>query len=157
ERRPYVQPPRTTQGRDTRLRLRRRRGGESDSDSHRTGSALHSLERSALSRPDGDTEEQSQSGGIPGGDYVLMVPQLLTVEEYQLTPDPPGGRYELHHGEAVFVPCPFTEHKSLRRKLRKLIRPWRSLSASWSIPTIRTVLCRKTKCGAPTSLACSRL
>ena len=48
---------------------------------------------------------------------------LLTVAEYERIPDPPGGRYELHHGEAVFVAYPFRPNKDLRRRLRKLLEP----------------------------------
>ena len=49
------------------------------------------------------------------------IPRLLTVEEYERIPDPPGGRYELHHGEAVFVTYPVWQHKVLQRRLRKLL------------------------------------
>jgi len=49
------------------------------------------------------------------------IPKLLTVEEYERIPDPPGGRYELHHGEAVFVAYPVRQHKDLQRLLRKLL------------------------------------
>jgi hypothetical protein len=37
---------------------------------------------------------------------AATIPQLLTVEEFNRIPDPPGGRYELRHGEAVFVSYP---------------------------------------------------
>ena len=47
----------------------------------------------------------------------------LTVEEYEKIPDPPGGRYELHHGELVFVTYPVHQHKALQRRLRKLLEP----------------------------------
>jgi len=47
--------------------------------------------------------------------------KLLTVEEYEQIPDPPGGRYELHHGEAVFVTWPVWQHKEMQRRLRKLL------------------------------------
>lgn len=50
-------------------------------------------------------------------------PRLLTVAEYEQIPDPPGGRYELHHGEAVFVTYPVQPHKTLQRRLRKLLEP----------------------------------
>jgi Uma2 family endonuclease len=49
------------------------------------------------------------------------VPRPITVEEYERIPDPPGGRYELHHGELVFVTWPVWEHKELQRRLRKLL------------------------------------
>ena len=51
------------------------------------------------------------------------IPNLVTVEEYERMPDPPGGRYELHHGEVVFVTFPVREHKELQRRLRKLLEP----------------------------------
>lgn len=47
----------------------------------------------------------------------------ITVEEYERIPDPPGGRYELHHGELVFVTYPIRQHKALQRRLRKLLEP----------------------------------
>ena len=47
----------------------------------------------------------------------------LTVEEYERIPDPPGGRYELHHGQLVFVTYPVRQRKDLQRHLRKLIEP----------------------------------
>jgi Uma2 family endonuclease len=50
-------------------------------------------------------------------------PPPITVEEYERTPDPPGGRYELHHGELVFVTYPVRQHKDLQRRLRKLLEP----------------------------------
>jgi Uma2 family endonuclease len=48
---------------------------------------------------------------------------MITVEEYDRIPDPPGGRYELHDGELAFVTFPFHEHKDLQRRLRKLLEP----------------------------------
>ena len=51
------------------------------------------------------------------------IPKLLTVEEFERIPDPPGGRYELHHGEAVFMTWPVHQHKFLQRILRKLLEP----------------------------------
>jgi len=49
------------------------------------------------------------------------VPRPITVEEYEQIPDPPGGRYELHHGEVAFVTYPVWEHKDLQLRLRKLL------------------------------------
>jgi Uma2 family endonuclease len=49
------------------------------------------------------------------------IPTLFTVEEYEQIPDPPGGRYELHHGELVFVTWPVRQHKDLQRRLRKIL------------------------------------
>ena len=49
------------------------------------------------------------------------VPKPITVEEYDRIPDPPGGRYELHHGEAVFVTFPVRQHKELQRRLRRML------------------------------------
>lgn len=51
------------------------------------------------------------------------IPKLFTVEEYEQIPDPPGGRYELHHGELVFVTYPVRRHKLLQRRLRKMLEP----------------------------------
>src|SRR6266568_4484150 len=50
-------------------------------------------------------------------------PAPITVEQYEWIPDPPGGRYELHHGELVFVTYPVHEHKSLQRRMRKILEP----------------------------------
>lgn len=46
-------------------------------------------------------------------------PALLTVADYKQIPDKPGGRWELHHGEAVFVTFAKHPHKLLQRRLRK--------------------------------------
>ncbi len=51
------------------------------------------------------------------------IPKLFTVEEWEQIPDPPGGRYELHHGELSFVSYPVRQHKDLQRKLRELLDP----------------------------------
>jgi Uma2 family endonuclease len=45
----------------------------------------------------------------------------ITVAQFEQIPNPPGGRYELHHGELVFVTFPVHEHKVLQRRLRKLL------------------------------------
>lgn len=42
---------------------------------------------------------------------------LLTVEEYAKIPDPPGGHYELHHGELVFVSYPTNEHRYIQTQI----------------------------------------
>ena len=55
--------------------------------------------------------------------YVAAQSIPLTVEEYERIPDPPGGRYELHHGELVFVTYPVRQHKDSQRHLRKLLEP----------------------------------
>lgn len=49
------------------------------------------------------------------------IPGPITVEQYERIPDPPGGRYELHHGELVFVTYPVRQHKDLQRLLRKIL------------------------------------
>jgi Uma2 family endonuclease len=51
------------------------------------------------------------------------IPRLYTVEEYERIPNPPGGRYELHHGELVLVTYPVRQHKLLQRRLRKMLEP----------------------------------
>jgi Uma2 family endonuclease len=50
------------------------------------------------------------------------IPRLFTVEEYERIPDPPGGRYELHHGELAFVTYPVREHGDLQRRLQELLQ-----------------------------------
>jgi Uma2 family endonuclease len=51
------------------------------------------------------------------------IPKLFTVEEYEEIPNPPGGRYELHHGELVFVTYPVRQHGDLQRLLQELLQP----------------------------------
>lgn len=51
------------------------------------------------------------------------IPRLFTVEEYEQIPNPPGGRYELHHGELVFVTFPVRQHGDLQRLLQELLQP----------------------------------
>ncbi|MDE3195410.1 MAG: Uma2 family endonuclease [Acidobacteriota bacterium] len=41
----------------------------------------------------------------------------MTVEQFRAIPDPPGGRYELHHGELVFVPPAPNFHATPQRSL----------------------------------------
>jgi len=60
------------------------------------------------------------NGGVVS---AQSIPKLLTVEEFEQIPDPPGGRYELRHGEAVFVTWPVRQHKDLQYLLRKLLEP----------------------------------
>ena len=47
----------------------------------------------------------------------------LTVEEFDKLPDPPGGRYELRHGEAVFVAHPVTDHTHVQYCLQMGLQP----------------------------------
>jgi len=54
---------------------------------------------------------------------LLQVALPITVEEFEKTQDPPGGRYELHHGELVFVPFPIQNHWREQRRLRRLLEP----------------------------------
>jgi Uma2 family endonuclease len=51
------------------------------------------------------------------------VPRLFTAEEYERIQNPPGGRYELHHGELVYMTYPLRQHKDLQRRLRKMLEP----------------------------------
>jgi Uma2 family endonuclease len=50
---------------------------------------------------------------------TLVTP--ITVEQFQMIPDPPGGRLELHHGETAFVTAPAKFHKDLQRRLLSLL------------------------------------
>ncbi|HET8547596.1 MAG TPA: hypothetical protein VFL57_06325 [Bryobacteraceae bacterium] len=52
---------------------------------------------------------------------AASIPEPLTVAEFDRIPDPPGGRLELRHGEAVFVSYPDRVRKILQRRLRQLI------------------------------------
>jgi Uma2 family endonuclease len=47
---------------------------------------------------------------------------LLTVEEFAKIKDPPGGHYELHHGELVFVTPPKFRHLLLQNHLVSLLK-----------------------------------
>ncbi len=50
-----------------------------------------------------------------------IIQKLLTVDEFEKTRNPKGGRYELHHGELVEVTFPNARHKKLERRLRQLL------------------------------------
>jgi Uma2 family endonuclease len=63
----------------------------------------------------------SQQGNVSA--RIVAIQKLFTVAEYDLIPDPPGGRYELHHGELVFTPWPERLYYDLRYRLRKLLEP----------------------------------
>jgi Uma2 family endonuclease len=45
----------------------------------------------------------------------------LTVAEFEKIPDRPGGHYELHHGECVFVSAPVMEHAYIGRQLWRIL------------------------------------
>lgn len=47
--------------------------------------------------------------------------RLLTFAEYEQIPNPPGGRYELHHGELVNVAFPEFPHVKAQTQLRRLL------------------------------------
>jgi Uma2 family endonuclease len=49
------------------------------------------------------------------------IPKLFTVEEFEQIPDPSGGRYELHHGEVVFVTYPVRQHGDLQDQLQTML------------------------------------
>jgi Uma2 family endonuclease len=47
--------------------------------------------------------------------------KLMTFAEYERIPNPPGYRYELHHGELVKVPFPEFPHVRAQWQLRRLL------------------------------------
>ena len=47
--------------------------------------------------------------------------RLLTFEEFEQIPNPPGGRYELHHGELVEVRLPQYVHVRAQWRIRRLL------------------------------------
>lgn len=47
----------------------------------------------------------------------------MTVEQVRALPDPPGGHYELHHGELVFVSGPKFRHWDIQDRLLDLLKP----------------------------------
>jgi Uma2 family endonuclease len=53
---------------------------------------------------------------------AASIPQPLTVDEFDRLPEPPGGRLELRHGEAVFVSYPEIVHIKVQWRLRELIQ-----------------------------------
>src|SRR5258708_19913726 len=57
-----------------------------------------------------------------GGVSVATTPtRLMTFAEYERIPNPPGHRYELHHGELVKVPFPEVPHVQAQWQLRRLL------------------------------------
>jgi Uma2 family endonuclease len=52
---------------------------------------------------------------------AASIPALLTVADYEKLLERPGGHWELHHGEPVFVTFPKRRHKDLQRRIRKLL------------------------------------
>jgi Uma2 family endonuclease len=48
--------------------------------------------------------------------------RLMTVAEYEQIPNPPGGVYELFHGELVQVPFPRQPHVRAQWQLRQLLQ-----------------------------------
>lgn len=47
--------------------------------------------------------------------------RLVTFAEFEQLPDPKGGRYELRHGEVIFVAPPKLKHYHIQRRLRRLL------------------------------------
>ena len=47
--------------------------------------------------------------------------RLMTFAEFERLPDPPGGRYELHHGELIFVAPPKHRRYHIQRRLERLL------------------------------------
>lgn len=56
---------------------------------------------------------------------------LITVEQLRQMPDPPGGRYELHHGELVTVAFPTQRHRRIQHRLLKLLEPFGGEGTIW--------------------------
>jgi len=47
--------------------------------------------------------------------------KLMTFAEFEQIPDPPGGRYELYHGELVSVAFPEQPHTRAQWQIRRLL------------------------------------
>ena len=45
----------------------------------------------------------------------------MTFAEFEQLGDPPGGKYELHHGELITVAPPKLKHYHIQRRLRRLL------------------------------------
>ena len=58
---------------------------------------------------------------------------MLTVEEFKKIPDPPGGHYELHHGELVLVTPPAKEHAQIGKQLWRILD---RISAGWYVDKV---------------------
>jgi Uma2 family endonuclease len=71
----------------------------------------------------GRCQPAARPARIKGNMDAQSIPAPITVEQYERIPDPPGGRYELHHGELVFVKYPVRQHRALQRALRKFLEP----------------------------------
>ena len=54
----------------------------------------------------------------------------MTVADFERIPEPPGGHYELHHGEPILVPPPMKEHARIQRKLMLLLH---RLCSGWYV------------------------
>ena len=54
---------------------------------------------------------------------MATTPRLITFDEWEQIPNPPGGRYELHHGELVEVSSPLGPHVRAQWRLRRLLEP----------------------------------
>ena len=48
---------------------------------------------------------------------MSIATRLITVAEYDSIPEPPGGRYELHHGELVFMSFAKKQHARVQRSV----------------------------------------
>lgn len=59
--------------------------------------------------------------GDEGTPVATTTTRLMTFEEYDAIPNPPHGRYELHHGELVNVPFPEQPHVRAQWQLRRLL------------------------------------
>ena len=58
--------------------------------------------------------------------------KLITVEEFARIPDPPGGCYELHHGELVLVPPPVFKHYKTQRDFMHILE---RICTGWFVGT----------------------
>jgi hypothetical protein len=93
---------------------------------------------------------------LPRGRYGIVldsIERLYSVDELEQIPDPPGGRYELHHGELYFKHFRERRYGDIQRALRDHLDPFASRSVSLRTPTTHTVPCRKANRGARTSPA----
>ena len=55
---------------------------------------------------------------------MAVTTPLITFVEFEELPDPPGGYYELHHGELVTLTYPKFKHSAIQRKLQGLLMPF---------------------------------
>ena len=84
---------------------------------------------------------------------MATIATKMTVADYEKVPPPPGGRWELRHGELAKVGFPKREHYNAQRMLAKLLE---AIAGPQYVAASRSHFdrYRNTRFGAPTSAWC---